>query len=206
MTLQIAQLVAVLGSAAISTASAVIGAIVVLPPSKNQNHPWWERARLTFPSRLAPVITVYIAAEIAILAMALSFAVVQIQVSLNQFLADSLPIFLGPIAVAMFMAWLASPRPRPIGHWLAGCVSSLLIRFPKTLLYAALVLALLISQRDILTIMILLLLGMAGMVFISLNSAIWVAGLIGLARPGLPRASLAADWAAERVGAPYNKI
>src|SRR5207248_3090671 len=113
---------------------------------------------------------------------------------------------LGALGVAMLMAWRVAPRRRPLWYWLAGCASAVLFGFPNTIVYVAIALALLMLPHDLPTVIGVLLLAGAGMGFAAWGGGIWVARVLGLARPALPRAAHAADWAAERVGARASAV
>jgi Zn-dependent protease with chaperone function len=206
MTLQSAQLFTVAGLFTVATISAIVGAVVVLPPSRGLQIPWWERARRSSPSRIAPVISIFLIQQIIVQAAALSFVIVGRPVVPEQLLQTTIPPLLGPIGVAIWMNWKASPRRRPISHWLAGCANAILLRFPKIVIYVFLIAALYILPRDITTILVILLIGAGGMVLVSWGAQIWVAQILKLARPALPRAALAADWAAERLGTKIDAV
>ena len=185
---------------AIATFSAAVGALIVMPPSPSSPLPWYERARQVYPARIAPVIAVFILSQLLTVSTMLFFIVAGIVAPMSLFVVMGLSPLLGPIAVAMGMSWLVSPRKRPIGYWLAGCASALLFRFPNTLVYGALAALLFALPHDLRTVISVLVMGAGGLAFAAWGGGIWIARLLGLARPALPRVTYAADWAGERVG------
>lgn len=189
-----------IGASAVATASAMVGALVVLPPSQSEQMPWWERARRTYPCRLAPVVTVFVIAQIVSAMIGFYFGILQFPAPPQWFVGAALTSVLGPTAVAMLMAWMGTPRNRPISHWLAGCLNAMLFRVPNTLIYAALAAALYLLPHDLPTALVVLILGAGGMGLAAWGGGVWVAWILGLARLALPRAAHAANWAGERVG------
>ena len=158
-------------------------------------------ARQVYPARIAPVIAVFILSQLLTVSTMLFFIVTGIVAPMSLFVVMGLSPLLGPIAVAMGMSWLVSPRKRPIGYWLAGCASALLFRFPNTLVYGALAASCFLRCRTIWPQVIsVLVMGAVGLAFAAWGGGIWIARLLGLARPALPRVTYAADWAGERVG------
>src|SRR5205823_1632762 len=109
---------------------AFVGAIVVLPARGWENLPWPERARLAYPSRVAPTITAFAVGMIMSWTGIVYFAVIGFRPSLPWCIISYITSILGAVAVAMFMVWRVAPRRRPIGYWLAGCASALLFGFP----------------------------------------------------------------------------
>src|SRR5438067_9032692 len=127
MTGHVALLVMMAGGSVIAAASAVVGAVVVLPPRGWQNLPWWERARLAYPSRVAPTISAFAVGMIMSWTGIVYFTVVGFRPPLPWFIISYITSILGAVAVAMFMAWRAAPGRRPLWYWLAGCASAMLV-------------------------------------------------------------------------------
>jgi hypothetical protein len=103
--------------------------------------------------------------------------------------------------VALASAWNVSPRRLPVWRWCAGCASMLLFNYPNLLIFSAMALALMCLGPTPINIVMTLLIGAIGLAMAAWGGGIVMARLIGLARPALPRAQHAADWAGERVGA-----
>jgi hypothetical protein len=184
----------------IGAVSAAAGALVVLPPSQWKQMPWPERARLAFAARVATVLNLFALELVLPWVSVVYFAIAGFRPPLAWLMGAYLVGLCGPIAVAMFMAWWISPRRRPMWYWLAGCGSAILFSYPNTLVYGGLAIAILLLGHNLSTVLLLLFLGAGGMAFAAWGGGIWVAWMLGLARPALPRATHAADWAAERVG------
>jgi hypothetical protein len=204
-TPEAAELLLVIGTTSIACISALAGALVVLPPGESQPMPWWERARRTYPARVAPAISVFVLAQILMPTTMFCFNTFGYRPPVSRFFAIGLGPMIGPVAMAIFMAWLASPRRKPIGYWLAGCISAILFRFPNTLVCAVLALALYLLPHELSTVLLVLLVGAGALAFAAWGGGIWVAQAMGLARPALPRATHAAEWAGERVGVRASK-
>jgi hypothetical protein len=206
MTPKSAEIFLLAGTTTIATLSALVGALIVLPPARSSQMPWWERARRTYSARLAPAITVFVLLQILCPTTAFYFAIVGFRPPIPWFVGACLTPILGPMMIAMVFAWLATPRNRPIWYWLVGCISAMLFRFPNTIIYSSAAVALYLLPHDLPTVVMVLILAAAGMAFAAWGGGIWLARAIGLARPALPRAALAADWAGERVGIRAAKV
>jgi hypothetical protein len=195
-----AVLVAVFATLAIATLSTIAGALVVLPPPKKEVLPWWERARRTFPARLAPVISAFVVGQITIPIVGIYFGILGFRPPVATFVTIALIPFIGTTTVAMFMACIAAPRHKPIWYWFAGSISALLMRFPNTLICGVLTCALYVVPHDLSSVLFVLFVGAFAIGFVAWGGGVLVARALGLAYPALPRAQHAADWAAERVG------
>ena len=201
MSLQAAELIIFFATVVIAAISAVAGALVILPPSRMLDLPWWERARRTYPARLAPSITIFVLTQVLMPVQALYFGTIGIPaLPIYWVIAGTLAAILAASAVAIFMAWLASPRRWPLWKWFAGFVSAVHIRFPNTIIYAALIPALYLLPHNLSAVFFVLCIGAVAMAVAAWGGSMWIARILGLARPALPRAEPAADWAAERVG------
>jgi hypothetical protein len=96
--------------------------------------------------------------------------------------------------------WWVAPRRRPISTWLAGYVSAALLMYPVVLVMTPMLFALVLLPPTVPTIATVLFLGAIGVGFATWGGGVLVARMLGLARPALPRATNAANWAGERVG------
>jgi hypothetical protein len=193
-------LIAIIGTFLIGILSTVAGALVVLPPAQNQPLPWWERARRTYPARLAPVISAFLVGQILIPVTGVYFGIMGFRPPTPMFVTIALLPFIGTTTVAIFMSCIASPRHKPIWYWFGGCISALLMRFPNTLVCGVLSCALFVFPHDLSSVLFVLFIGAIAIGFIAWGGGVLVARMLGLAYPALPRAQHAADWAAERVG------
>jgi Zn-dependent protease with chaperone function len=182
------------------TISAVVGALVTLPPRGWRQFSWPQQARLAQPARMATVINILILSQVLIPASVIYFDLLGFAPPTAWLVTVDLFALLGAVGTALFMAWLMSPRRRPVWRWVIGCASALLFGYPNTLVYTAMCLAIYLLPASVLMLVMILIFGAMGMVFAAWGGGIWVARALGLARPALPRAVNAANWAGERVG------
>jgi hypothetical protein len=186
--------------AAIAAISAVVGATISLPPRGWQQLPWPERARHVSVARFASLVTIF-AIGIPLPYIASIYVVTAgIFVPAWYILAIQLFSMLGPMVLAIWIFWLTSSRRRPLGDWIAGFLSALIVRFPALVVYGLVVVAMFVFGHDMYTMFVLFILGALGICLSVWGAGIWCAYALGLARPALPRVTNAADWAGERIG------
>jgi len=185
---------------AITAISAIVGALVVLPPKGWRKLPWPEQARLLYPPFIAPVITCFVLLFIITWSSMVFFSFSPFRPPLRMLLLSVALALLGAVFVAMSLIWLLSPRRPGLIYWLAGCISCVLFGYPNTLVVTPMAVALVTFPLDLSIVIFILLLGALGIGFACWGGGILVARALGLARPALPRAANAADWAGERVG------
>jgi hypothetical protein len=200
MTPQVALISWAVVAVIIATISSLIGAAIVLPPRGWQALPWPQRARLAQAARVAPALTVFIVNMIVTWVGILYFSIIGWRPTVAELFLSTLPSILALVGVAMFVAWVVSPRRSPLSHWLAGCMSAVLFGYPNTVVVFTVAAALVLLPHNLSMVLAVLFMGALGSGFAAWGGGIWVARALGLAQPALPRAAQAVDWAAERVG------
>jgi hypothetical protein len=206
MTAQAATALLAAGAFAITTASTAIGALVAQPPQGWRALPWPLRARAMQPARVALVLNIFAVALLLPPVGMVFFGLLGFRPPFLWMAAAQLIGLCGPIAVAMLMAWRIAPRQPALSYWITGCLSALFFSFPNTMVYVGMAIALALMPPTLANVAVMLLIAACAMAFAAWGGGIWVARALGLARPALPRATHAANWAGERVGVPASAV